>query len=115
MATRSGAASGKRYAYVWEFHVAPDRAEEFLAAYGPSGAWSRLFRQSSGYVETLLLQDQATPGRFVTIDRWSSADAHDAFQAKFREEYETLDRACEALTRHEASLGTYWELASPDA
>ena len=55
----------------------------------------------------LLLRDQAAPGRFLTIDRWSSADAHDAFRASFRAEYEALDRACEALTQHEASLGAY--------
>jgi heme-degrading monooxygenase HmoA len=104
-------ASGKRYAYVWEFLVASHHEQEFLAAYGPSGAWASLFRRAPGYVETLLLRDQAAPGRFLTIDTWSSAHAHGAFRASFRAEYEALDRACEALTQHEASLGAYWEVA----
>ena len=108
-------ASGKRYAYVWEFIVAPHQEREFLEAYGPSGAWSSLFRRAPGYVETLLLRDQAVPGRFLTIDRWRSAEAHDAFRASFHAEYEALDRACEALTQHEASLGAYWELVEPAA
>jgi quinol monooxygenase YgiN len=99
------------YVYVWEFKVAPEREQEFLAAYGPSGAWSSLFQKAAaGYVETLLLQDQSVPGRFVTVDRWHSQDAHEAFLAKFRAEYEALDLACEPLTQHEASLGSYWEL-----
>src|SRR5262245_36175176 len=91
----------QRYVYVWEFRVSPGREQEFLAAYGPSGAWSQLFRRAGGYVETLLLQDQTVPGRFLTIDRWSSQGAHDAFLAQFRAEYEALDLACESLTQHE--------------
>jgi heme-degrading monooxygenase HmoA len=98
------------YVYVWEFTVAPGQEQAFLAAYGPGGSWATLFARAQGYIETLLLQDQAVAGRFVTVDRWASAQAHDAFQARFQAEYDTLDQACEALTRHEASLGSYWEL-----
>lgn len=107
--------TAERYVYVWEFVVAPGREQEFLAAYGPSGAWSVLFRKAPGYIETLLLQDHACPGRFLTIDRWSSQSAHDAFLVRFHAEYEALDRACEALTQHESSLGSYRELVDPAA
>ena len=103
------------YVYVWEFRVAPGREAEFVAAYGPAGAWAALFRRAEGYVETLLLQDRAVPGRFVTVDRWRSAQAHDAFVAAFRVEYDALDRACEALTEHETALGTYREMPGPGA
>jgi heme-degrading monooxygenase HmoA len=106
---------GGRYVYVWEFVVAPGREQEFLAAYGPSGAWARLFRQATGYLETLLLRDQAVPGRFLTVDCWSSQDAHNAFLERFRAEYEALDQVCQALTQHEGSLGSYWELVDPTA
>jgi|GEM_PF-332379 quinol monooxygenase YgiN len=102
-----------RYVYLWEFKVLPEREQEFLAAYGPSGAWSRLFRKAAGYVETLLLQDRAVPARFLTIDRWVSQRAHDAFLVEFRAEYEALDRTCESLTEYESSLGSYWELVDP--
>ena len=103
----------RRYVYVWEFEVLPEREQEFVAAYGSSGAWSVLFRKAAGYIETLLLQDRAVPGRFLTIDRWSHQGDHDAFLVEFREEYEALDRACESLTQHESSLGSYWELIPP--
>jgi len=109
---RSGETSGARYVYVWEFLVTPGREREFLEAYGPSGAWVRLFQQAAGHVETLLLRDRAVSGRFITIDRWSSEDAHGAFLQRYRAEYAVLDQACEALTRHEASLGSYWEVTS---
>lgn len=113
--TQDPEASGKRYVYVWEFLVASNREQEFLAAYGPSGAWAALFSRAPGYVGTLLLRDQTTPDRFLTIDRWTSADAYDAFRSGFREAYDALDRACEALTRHEAPLGAYWEIENLSA
>ena len=101
--------SGSRYVYIWEFRVDPSREAAFIAAYGPTGAWAELFRRADGYIETVLLRDLEVPGRFVTVDRWSSEADHAAFVAAFRPEYDALDRACEALTRHEASLGSYAE------
>ena len=97
------------YTYVWEFEVAAGRREEFLRCYGPDGDWARLFRRAPGYLGTRLLADTARPDRFLTIDRWRSAQEHDDFKRRFRSEYEALDRACEKLTVHEASLGAYWE------
>lgn len=101
----------RRYVYVWAFKVAPEHELEFLAAYGPFGTWSELFRRSSGYIETLLLQDQSVPGRYITVDRWSSERAHDDFVAEFGSEYAALDNAFESFTQEETSLGSYWEVA----
>ena len=111
---RVGAAlpSGRRYVYIWAFKVAPEHEQAFLAAYGPAGDWSTLFRKSAGYLETLLLQDQAAPGRYVTVDRWSSERAHDAFVAEFGADYAALDRSLEPLTQEETSLGSYWEITN---
>ncbi len=105
----------RRHVHVWEYTVPAAQVPAFVATYGPDGAWAALFRRAEGYLETLLLQDPAQPGRYLTIDRWASAAAYDAFRARFGAEYEALDRACEALTEHEASLGTYGELAGPSA
>jgi heme-degrading monooxygenase HmoA len=102
-------AENKHYAYIWEFEVAPRKETEFLRADGPAGLWAALFGKASGYLGTLLLNDQVRPTRYLTIDRWRSAEAHEAFLAQFRAEYEALDRQCEALTMREASLGSYWE------
>jgi quinol monooxygenase YgiN len=102
-------ATAARYVYVWAFQIVPESRAEFLRAYGSGGAWEALFQRAEGFVGTLLLQDQADPNRYLTIDRWRSAAAHAAFRAKFGADYETLDRVCEHLTTQELSLGEYWE------
>jgi heme-degrading monooxygenase HmoA len=64
-----------------------------------------LFRRAPGYLGTQMLQDRTEKIRYVTIDRWQSVEAYHAFRARYSREYEELDRLCEGLTTHEASLG----------
>jgi heme-degrading monooxygenase HmoA len=59
----------------------------FEGAYGPEGEWAQFFRQGPGYIGTELLRDVETPGRYLVVDRWDSADAYNAFAAAHREEY----------------------------
>jgi heme-degrading monooxygenase HmoA len=96
-----------RYTYVWEFIVDPEHVEAFQRQYGPNGAWVSLFARAPGYVETLLLRDRANPQRFVTIDRWETADAYRSFRSAFSSEYTELDAASAQLTAQEVSLGAY--------
>jgi heme-degrading monooxygenase HmoA len=98
-----------RYTYLWEFLVASDRIEEFKRHYGPAGTWVALFRQSPGYIETLLLQDSANPRRFITVDRWESRDAYESFESRFSREYAAIDEVCQHLTARETPLGQYGE------
>jgi heme-degrading monooxygenase HmoA len=95
------------YATLWEFSVVPARQAEFESHYGPEGRWAALFRQAPGYLGTELLRDRMDPLRYVTIDRWSSADAWRDFRRRFAAEYERLDREFEGLTTREAPLGEY--------
>lgn len=97
------------YAYAWEFHVPADLQAEFEQHYGPDGTWARLFGRAPGYLETLLLKDRSTAGRYVTIDRWRDEGAFLAFRSAFLREYEQLDRQCEQLTTSEQSLGAFTE------
>ncbi|MGH2998637.1 MAG: antibiotic biosynthesis monooxygenase family protein [Gaiellaceae bacterium] len=62
-------------------------AAAFERAYGPDGDWAQFFRSGRGYVGTELLRDVETPGRYLVVDRWESADAYNAFAAEHREEY----------------------------
>lgn len=102
------------YAYVWEFEVPPEAEAAFRREYGPQGSWAALFRRDPAYIETLLLQDRGQPGRFLTVDRWRSAEAFHAFKERFGAEYAEIDRRCEALTHREALLGTFVQVdASP--
>ncbi len=97
------------YACLWEFIVKADRLDEFEREYGPEGAWVALFRQARGYVESVLLRDAVNPRRFLTIDRWQSAQAYRAFRSAFSRPYAELDRRCEHLTVTETSLGEFDE------
>jgi len=97
------------YVTIWEFRVRGDRREEFERHYGPQGSWVALFRQAAGYVGTELLHDRSDPLRYLTIDRWTDADAYRAFRAGFAGPYAVLDQACEGLTTHEAAIGEFEE------
>ena len=58
---------------IWEFRAQRGREGEFEGAYGPDGDWANFFRSGEGYLGTELMRDLETPGRYVTIDRWTSA------------------------------------------
>lgn len=95
------------YAYAWEFTAAPDKLEEFKRVYGEDGEWVRLFRRAAGYLRSELLQDQANPWRFITVDYWESEAAWRSFREKFLHEYENLDVVCEQVTIRERELGRF--------
>jgi heme-degrading monooxygenase HmoA len=95
------------YVYVWRFVVRPGSEAAFEAAYGPDGDWIRLFREADGYLGSQLLRDQADPRRYVTVDRWSSREAWEAFRAGRVTEWEEIDRRGEALTEHEEEMGRF--------
>jgi hypothetical protein len=92
---------------VWEFVVRAAAVEAFESAYGPDGAWARLFARHEGYRGTVLLRELSRPGRYLTVDSWDSAGERAAMLASAREEYDRLDRACEELTESERHLGTF--------
>ena len=94
-----------RYTYLWEFRIEPASRAEFERHYGPNGVWIELFRQSSGYIETLLLRDRTDPLRYLTIDRWESKEAYEEFRARCSKEFELIDERCAKLTVTETPLG----------
>jgi len=95
------------YATLWTFDVQPDRKAEFEFHYGPEGTWVRLFRRAPGYLGSELLCDLANAHRYVTIDRWESREAWQAFRQHFAADYERLDREFEGLTTAESALGEF--------
>jgi heme-degrading monooxygenase HmoA len=95
------------YLILWEFTVRPERAAEFERAYGTNGDWAKLFARSARYRGTELLRDRETAGRYLTIDRWTSGDAYEAFERRWRAEYDALDGKCETLTLTERRLGGF--------
>ncbi|KJR99241.1 MAG: hypothetical protein VR65_17770 [Desulfobulbaceae bacterium BRH_c16a] len=100
---------GNGYTYIWQFQVYPDCQSKFLEFYGTDGTWVQLFRRAPGFVETLLLKDRSVPGRYITIDRWRSEEAHDVFRRNFAREYALLDNECDSFTSDEQFLGAFSE------
>ncbi len=95
------------FVVVWRFEIAEEKIQAFEAAYGPDGAWARLFRSSSRYLGTELLRDAYVPGGYLTIDRWAGEDDFRAFRKDHDREYEDLDRSCDHLTSRETRIGAY--------
>ena len=92
---------------VWEFRVRAGHEPEFEAVYGERGEWAALFARGTGYVSSILMRDPKTPGRYMTIDRWMSADAFATFLDSFGVAYDELDIRCEPLTTSEKELGGF--------
>jgi heme-degrading monooxygenase HmoA len=94
------------YVIVWEFEPKAGQEREFERAYAADGAWAALFRRSPEFRGTELLGPVAGR-RYLTIDRWTSAEAFAAFRDRWQADYGSLDRVCEALTAHEALVGRF--------
>ena len=97
----------RRYLIVWEFHVRGECEARFQEIYGPAGDWARLFGRSPQYGGTHLSRDVDQPGRYITLDFWSSRSAYEAFRDEQTAEYEALDRICAELTEEEAEIGRF--------
>ena len=88
----------------------PNRIAAFEEAYGPEGDWARLFRTGDGFLGTTLLKCDGEPAEYLTLDRWVSPQAYEAFRRARDEEFTALDRRCEALTALEQEIGSYQEV-----
>lgn len=94
-------------ATIWRFRVPAGEIGEFERAYGPEGDWARLFARAGGYLGTELLKLDGEDGTYLTVDRWrSERDFHDA-KIALKDDYDALDRRCEAYTCEETWLGLY--------
>jgi len=92
---------------VWEFHVRAGKRCAFEKAYGANGDWAKLFRLAEGYVRTELFRDPDRPGRYVTLDFWTSRLAFKKFKQQHIAAYKILDRKCESLTAEERRIGEF--------
>jgi|SRR5215204_660943 len=95
------------YVILWRFRLRMGRESAFERAYGPSGEWALLFRRGDGYLGTELLRRSDDSREYITLDRWASRRAYEAFRARWSSEYRRLDGRLEELTEEEAPLGAF--------
>lgn len=92
---------------VWEYIVKEEARGQFELAYGPGGAWSKLFAQSPGFRGTTLLHDTKNPRRYLTIDLWETMVQWEQWLAEHKAEYATLDAAFDDWTDFEIEVGIF--------
>ncbi|MEW5800020.1 MAG: antibiotic biosynthesis monooxygenase [Bacteroidota bacterium] len=95
------------YIYIWQFKVMAGKEKEFERAYGPEGDWVQLFRQSKGYLRTILVRTIADANTYLTIDEWISSADFLTFKKQFHDEYYTLDSRFSGLTTDEMQIGEF--------
>ena len=99
--------NASRFTVIWEFQVKPDSIADFEQIYGPAGAWAQLFRLSPDFRGTDLLRDPDCPGRYLTLDHWTTREALSVLKRQHQAEYSALDRRCESLSESEQCLGDF--------
>jgi heme-degrading monooxygenase HmoA len=94
------------YVILWRYRIRMGQESEFERVYGSSGEWAHLFRRAEGYLGTELLRRPDDPREYLTLDRWASRAAYEAFRARWSGEYHRLDNRSEELME-EALVGTF--------
>ena len=94
---------------VWKFRPPAGRETEFSLAYGADGVWAALFGKARGYLGTSLYRPAEPGGWWLTVDRWNSAAAFEAFGHDFGDEYRALDAELEGVAGEEEFVGAFDE------
>jgi hypothetical protein len=95
------------YLVLWRFRSVVGEEGEFECAYGPSGEWAQLFSCDDSYLGTELLRSSENSREYLTLDRWASRAAYEAFRARWSGEYQQLDHRLEEITEEETFLGAF--------
>ncbi|MEJ2549376.1 MAG: hypothetical protein P8Z42_03600 [Anaerolineales bacterium] len=96
---------------IWQFVVREECRGQFELAYGPGGAWSKLFSDSPGFRGTALLRDENDPKRYLTVDMWDSVGQRERWLFERKDEYTKMDATFSEWTESEMELGTFRVLA----
>ncbi len=96
---------------IWEFVVKEEARGQFELAYGPGGAWSKLFAQCPGFRGTTVLRDTKNPRRYLTIDLWDTEAQREQALAESQAEYSDLEAAFGEWTESKTEMGMFRVLA----
>jgi len=96
---------------IWEYVVKEETRGLFELAYGPGGAWSKLFQKCPGFKGTTLLRGTKDPRRYVAIELWDKEDQRDQALADRPAEYSRLDASFSEWTESRTKVGAFRVLA----
>jgi heme-degrading monooxygenase HmoA len=97
--------------FVWAFVVKEEARGQFELAYGPGGAWSKLFARCPGFRGTTVLRNTKNPRRYLTIDLWETAAQREQALAENKAEYSDLEAALGEWTESKTEVGIFSVLA----
>jgi heme-degrading monooxygenase HmoA len=92
---------------IYEFVTNLGAGGRFELAFGPGGAWSKLFSGSPGFRGTTLLRDTNDPQRYLIVDLWDSEAAREQAVAEHQDATLALAAELEAWVASEQDLGTF--------
>ncbi len=92
---------------VWEFVVKEEARGQLELAYGPGGAWSRLFARYPGFRGTTVLRDTKNPRRYLTVDSWETEAQWEQALAECQAEYANLEAAFGDWTESRTEVGIF--------
>jgi heme-degrading monooxygenase HmoA len=91
---------------VWRYRVPSGQVEAFEAAYGSTGDWAQLFARGVGYLGTDLARDADDSAVWLTLDRWASRAAWEAFLNEHSDAYDALDERLADLSAEQSEIIT---------
>jgi hypothetical protein len=92
---------------IWEFIVKEEARGQFELAYGPGGAWSKLFAQCPGFRGTTLLRDTKNPRRYLTIDLWDTEAQREQVLVERKDDYASLEAVFSDWTECRTEVGIF--------
>jgi hypothetical protein len=92
---------------IWEFVVKEEAQGQFELAYGPGGAWSKLFARCQGFRGTTLLRDMENPRRYLMIDLWDTQAQREQTLDECKAEYAKLEAAFVEWTESKIEVGVF--------
>jgi heme-degrading monooxygenase HmoA len=92
---------------IWEFVVKEEARGQFELAYGPGGAWSKLFARCSGFRGTTLLRDTKNPLRYLLIDLWDNVAQREQILEERKVEYANLVATFTDWTESHTEVGIF--------
>lgn len=92
---------------IWEFVVTEEAQGQVELAYGPGGAWSKLFAKSPGFRGTTLLNDTKNPRRYLVIDLWDTLAQREQILTERKDEYADLNADFAEWTESKTEVGIF--------
>ena len=89
---------------IWQYDVVFGQETQFERFYGPTGSWAQLFARSADHLGTELYRAVGQPGRYLTVDRFTSTAAWRQVLEEHGEDYDALDSRCAELTTSELEI-----------